>query len=125
MTRDEAINMCKGIRHYLTSGNPVWDVEKVHEAMTIAIVDMEMIPKFQAQLSSKDTTLRRWLDEVEELLKYKKPEAKWTYYHNDSSGGYYGHPYCTRCGAYAPFKVSGEPLISSYCPDCGALMTEE
>ena len=37
MTNEEAQKMLTEIRHYLTAGNPVWDVDKVGEAMTMAI----------------------------------------------------------------------------------------
>ena len=37
MTNKEAQKMLTEIRHYLTAGNPVWDVDKVGEALTMAI----------------------------------------------------------------------------------------
>lgn len=37
MTREEAINVIKGARQYLTAGNPIWDAEKVDEAIDMAI----------------------------------------------------------------------------------------
>lgn len=37
MTREEAINVIKGARKYLTVGNPIWNVKKVDEAMNMAI----------------------------------------------------------------------------------------
>lgn len=37
MTRKEAINMCMEVRHYLTQGNPIWDKNKVGEALDMAI----------------------------------------------------------------------------------------
>ena len=37
MTREEAINVIKGARQYLTVGNPIWNVKKVDEAMNMAI----------------------------------------------------------------------------------------
>lgn len=37
MNREEAINVIKGARQYLTVGNPIWNVKKVDEAMNMAI----------------------------------------------------------------------------------------
>ena len=37
MTREEAINVIKGARKYLTVGNPIWNVKKVDEAFDMAI----------------------------------------------------------------------------------------
>lgn len=37
MTKEEAINIVKGARQYLTVGNPIWDVKKVDEALNMAI----------------------------------------------------------------------------------------
>lgn len=37
MTKAEAINMCMEVRDYLTSGNPIWNKDKVGEALDMAI----------------------------------------------------------------------------------------
>lgn len=37
MTREEAINIVKGAKQYLTAGNPIWDVKKIGEALSMAI----------------------------------------------------------------------------------------
>lgn len=37
MNREEAINVIKGARQYLTVGNPIWNVKKVDEALNMAI----------------------------------------------------------------------------------------
>lgn len=37
MLREEAIQMCMEVRHYLTQGNPIWDKDKVGEALDMAI----------------------------------------------------------------------------------------
>jgi len=37
MTKAEAIDMCLEVRDYLTSGNPMWDKDKVGEALGMAI----------------------------------------------------------------------------------------
>ena len=37
MKRREAINIVQGARQYFTAGNPIWDAEKVDEAMKMAI----------------------------------------------------------------------------------------
>jgi hypothetical protein len=45
MTRQEAIDMVADIDRYLTAGNPLYDVDRVHEALTIAVADMDWISK--------------------------------------------------------------------------------
>ena len=42
MTREDAIEMCKSIKDYLTGGNPVWSKEEVAEAMTMAIEALQV-----------------------------------------------------------------------------------
>lgn len=37
MDNEEAKEIIKQIEDYLTVGNPIWDVEKIHEACQIAI----------------------------------------------------------------------------------------
>lgn len=37
MKREDAQKMCQEIRHYLTSGNPVWNKNDVEEALNMAI----------------------------------------------------------------------------------------
>lgn len=50
MTREECIKMYKEIRSYLCTGNPMFEVEKVHEALTIAIINMKLVPKISSDL---------------------------------------------------------------------------
>lgn len=45
MKRREAINIVQGARQYLTAGNPIWDAEKVDEAMKMAIDALLERPK--------------------------------------------------------------------------------
>lgn len=47
MEREEAIKICKEIRKYLCAGNPIWDTDKIHEALTTAIIDMKMMPRLE------------------------------------------------------------------------------
>ena len=44
MNREEAINVIKGARQYLTVGNPIWNVKKVDEAMNMAIEALQAEP---------------------------------------------------------------------------------
>ncbi len=37
MTKGEAIDICMEVRDYLTSGNPIWNKDKVGEALDMAI----------------------------------------------------------------------------------------
>ena len=37
MTKERAIDLCKAIDIYLCTGNPIWDVEEIHDAMSMAI----------------------------------------------------------------------------------------
>ena len=48
--------------------------------------------------------------------------GEWLYYHGDDVQGFYGHPYCSECYGYAPFKADGSAAISPFCPNCGATM---
>lgn len=56
MEREEAIKICNELRKYLCEGNPawkfnaVWNTEKVHEALTTAIIDMKMMPRMLERL---------------------------------------------------------------------------
>ena len=58
MSRDEAIEICKDIRHYLCSKRPInttiWNADLVHEAMTTAIIDMQIVPKILKELELTD-----------------------------------------------------------------------
>lgn len=45
MNREEAINVIKGARKYLTVGNPIWNVKKVDEAFDMAIEALKGRPK--------------------------------------------------------------------------------
>ena len=45
MTKEEALDMCMEVRHYLTQGNPIWDKDKVGEALNMAIETLEDRPK--------------------------------------------------------------------------------
>ena len=56
MTREEAIDMCMEVRDYLTSGNPIWDKDKVGEALDMAI----------EALKREDTMLK----EIERVVLY-------------------------------------------------------
>lgn len=42
MKREEAINVVKGAKLYLTAGNPIWDVKKVDEALNMAIEALQI-----------------------------------------------------------------------------------
>ena len=46
MTKGEAIDMCMEVRHYLTSGNPIWDKDKVGEALDMAIEALQFVEHF-------------------------------------------------------------------------------
>ena len=45
MTKGEAIDMCMEVRDYLTSGNPIWNKDKVREALDMAIEALEETPR--------------------------------------------------------------------------------
>lgn len=50
MNREEAIKICKEVRKYMCAGNPIWDKETIHEALTTAIIDMKMMPRMLERL---------------------------------------------------------------------------
>ena len=45
MTREEAINIVQGARKYLTAGNPILDIKKIDEAMSMAIEALQDRPQ--------------------------------------------------------------------------------
>ena len=80
MTREEAINVIKGARKYLTVGNPIWNVKKVDEAFDMAIeaLSAEVVHKpdysYEADMvrrlkeaQSADATQGEWIPCSERL----------------------------------------------------------
>ena len=56
---------------------------------------------------------------------FKPGKSWWEHYHGDDVQGFYGHAYCIKCGAYAPFKENGDEALSPFCPNCGKIMDEK
>lgn len=72
MNREEAINVIKGARKYLTVGNPIWNVKKVDEAMNMAIealsadtVSREIYHNLVTASNDIDRALREYQDKEE------------------------------------------------------------
>lgn len=43
MSNEEIVQMLSEIRDYLTAGNPIWDTDRVREAMNAAICAVEIV----------------------------------------------------------------------------------
>lgn len=41
MTKEEALKLMQAVKSYMTSGNPMWSVEPIGEAMDMAIEALE------------------------------------------------------------------------------------
>lgn len=65
MSREEAIKMLNDIGKYLCGGNPVWDTNKVAEAIRTAIVDMRMMPKYLEAFKAQK--IEQWIPVSERL----------------------------------------------------------
>ncbi len=83
MNREEAINVIKGARQYLTVGNPIWNVKKVDEAMNMAIEALTR-PKGEWIFSPKDAI---------ELM-FTKPKCSECGFESSDGGNF-----CSNCGA--------------------------
>lgn len=81
MEREEAIKICKQIRDCLCGGNPAWkfnvvfDTEQVHEALTTAIIDMNMMPR----LLNTVNTIRNTVETASYEHPYKEIGKRETY----------------------------------------------
>jgi hypothetical protein len=85
MTRDETVKLLIEIKNYLCSGNPIWDVSLIDEALREAIVDVTIIPQIL-----KDWNSYQWIPVSD------RPPAKddqYLTYHST-----HGHPYYRTCG---------------------------
>jgi len=63
MTRAEAIKKMQAVKAYMTSGNPIWDVTEIGEALDMAIKALEE-PKWipcSERLPSKEEC-KEWID---------------------------------------------------------------
>lgn len=85
MNREEAINVIKGARQYLTVGNPIWNVKKVDEAMNMAI-----------EALSADAVHGEWIfnptDAID--LMFAKPKCSKCGFESSDGGNF-----CPNCGA--------------------------
>lgn len=93
MSNTEIIKMLSEIRDYLTAGNPVWDTDKVREAMNVAISDVMSVRQ------------GRWI----------KSKAGGVL----CSECYSYAPYVEK-GSFTTKRIEQEK--SAYCPNCGARM---
>lgn len=54
MTKERAIDLCKAIDIYLCIGNPIWDVEEIHDAMSMAIEALGFTDWVAKEIFSED-----------------------------------------------------------------------
>ena len=59
MTIEEAQEILQEIKHYLTAGNPVWDVDEIAEAMNMAIEALMQESRKVTQESTQDQISRQ------------------------------------------------------------------
>lgn len=132
MNKEKAIMMLKEIRHYLTAGNPVWDVDEIAEACDMAIEALlstdrptgevnavEIYEKAVNDLDHNRITLGEFNKRIEPLkhLFYDRPTGEWVF--DDDEGEYV----CSGCKRLADINTTtGEWVLSRYCGDCGAYM---
>jgi len=122
MTNEEAQKMLTEIRHYLTAGNPVWDVDKVGEAMAMAIEALKLseIPtgsdliSRQAALDSISYDVADTYDRIKSLPSAEPKTGTCARSHTGIIGEGF---YCSRCGKMG-YKTD-------FCPNCGADMRGE
>lgn len=80
MTQEEAINIIKGAKLYLTTGNPIWDVKKIDEAMLMAIEALQFTEHFDLlkEFQSLQEVVRckdcRYADECHKSVQYTHNE---------------------------------------------------
>ena len=127
MNREEAINVIKGARKYLTVGNPIWNVKKVDEAMNMAIEALQEVQKHEETFEwctdckeyDKDNyCCHRWSKAIRntvEELKTDRPKGEWIFNPKDAIELMFTKPKCSECG----FESADG---GNFCSNCGARM---
>lgn len=79
MDRIESMTLLSEIKHYLTAGNPVWDVDEIAEALDMAIEALQNLPKPNNGLQGSDLISRsRAIEGIREYInEYKYNDIKW------------------------------------------------
>lgn len=67
------------------------------------------------ELEYKGLTIRQWADKITSGEYEKVSEGQWVI-------GADGHYHCSRCQKLAFIDRFEDPLLSDYCPKCGARM---
>lgn len=104
MEREEAIKICKEIRKYLCAGNPIWDTEKIHEALTTAIIDMKMMPRVLNTLN----IVRNTVENASQEHPYKEIGKFETY--SEYNEGW--SDACARIESVLDTLLSNEPVVT-------------
>ena len=128
MTREEAINVIKGARQYLTVGNPIWNVKKVDEAFDMAIEALQdrptdrLVKAFAESLTYEEVIrgeeyAKGYADGLKEQLA-DKPTGEWIHDGVDVEGGV-DWMHCSNCGKS---DVWADATRTNFCPNCGARM---
>lgn len=98
--KERAIQLLVGFRNYLTSGNPIWDIDDVSKAFDIAIESLE-----QYEMAYE----HGWTDAESEYRKIlERKHGEWIIQD--------GKVVCSEC-----FEPN---LETNYCPNCGARMCD-
>ena len=123
MTKERATDLCKAIDIYLCTGNPIWDVEEIHDAMSMAIEALQA----QATLDDVSNAYENGYQQgkfeaTQKTGKWMTPKEYCQYLYETTgercspmATGLESFVYCSQCGEPSWFS-------KNYCPHCGARM---
>lgn len=139
MTREEAIKKINAIKKYLTSGNPIWDVREIDEAIDMAIeaLDERKVELFddgtlvvnvkegekvgRVLIEGDDHFGGLYYIDAEPVKHGKWIEAEWVDLNDWTTWRK-----CSCCGESLSKYVEGfgrrDFPQMNYCPNCGAKM---
>ncbi len=146
MTKGEAIDICMEVRDYLTSGNPIWNKDKVGEALDMAIEAMKkdettlhvsgispdrivraIDPTITVDLESGVVPISACEPKEPKTIIYAdRPKGHWKMYGiYDSKGRRTGEHaiICDRCLMKEIIRFGQSKW--DFCPNCGADMRGE
>ena len=139
MSREEAINVIKGARQYLTVGNPIWNVKKVDEAMNMAIEALslanlkEEFESADAEFTDLPDIPRAYYERIvgkmaheinilkEQLESADAVQGEWTPFDRTFGRSIWVCSVCKTC-TDVPCDAFTQKPIYDYCPNCGARM---
>ena len=133
MTREEAINVIKGARKYLTVGNPIWNVKKVDEAFDMAIEALsvanlkEEFESVDAEFTDLPDIPRAYYERIVGKMAHEINILKEQLESADAVQGewvdWLGNGNEWECSVCKCSVESHGSIAYKYCPMCGARMT--